>query len=286
MISIVTPSFRQLDWLRLAVASVADQQGVDVEHIIQDGGTEGIRESLEKTMQSLARDHYRVQLFVEKDQGMYDAINRGLRRAGGEIFGYLNCDEQYLPGALDKVENYFKIHPEIDVLFGDAIIVDSNGQALAYRRAIAPTLSHIRASHLNVYTCAMFFRRRIVETGHTLDPKWKSIGDAIWIYGILKAGLQIGILPEFLSIFTLTGQNLSTQNPVSKIEKKAWLAETGSPSPAARLWFIALHRLRKLLAGAYRRHTFEYEIYTLRSPRQRTRFRAKALGGTWPRVTK
>lgn len=277
-VSVVTPSYRQLAYLKLCVASIADQTGVEVEHIIQDAGS---GEELEKW----ASEQPRVRLFVESDAGMYDAINRGLRRADGEICAYLNCDEQYLPGTLQRVDVFFSRNAEVDVLFGDALIVDPDGQALAYRRAIAPTRRHIRSSHLNVYTCAMFFRRRIVESGHVFDPKWKSIGDAIWIYGMLRAGLRIAVFPELLSIFTLTGQNLSTHHPVSEIEKKAWLAETAAFSPAVRLWQIALHRVRKLFAGAYRKRTFEYEIYTLQSPKQRVHFQARSLGGTWPGST-
>ena len=100
-ISIATPSFRNSDWLKLCVASVADQAGVEVEHIVQDA------QSDDGTQEWLARDR-RVRAYFEKDQGMYDAINRGWRRAEGEILAYLNCDEQYLPGGLRAVEEFFR----------------------------------------------------------------------------------------------------------------------------------------------------------------------------------
>src|ERR1019366_9421237 len=114
MISIVTPSFNQIEWLRLAVASVADQEGVDYEHIIQDGGTDGVVEILESEFGNLGK---RLRVFVEKDTGMYDAVNRGLRQGQGEICAYLNCDEQYLPGTLPRVAEFFSRYPEIDLLF-------------------------------------------------------------------------------------------------------------------------------------------------------------------------
>src|SRR3954464_6365046 len=72
--SIVTPSFRQLAWLKRAVRSVADQQGVELEHIIQDAGTG-------PELEEWVRTHSAARLFVEKDRGMYDAVNRGLARA-------------------------------------------------------------------------------------------------------------------------------------------------------------------------------------------------------------
>src|SRR4051794_26309496 len=76
--SIVTPSYRSSDWLRLCVASVADQQEVECEHIVQDSCSD------DGTQEWLAKDP-RVKAFIEKDQGMYDAINRGFRRSSGHI---------------------------------------------------------------------------------------------------------------------------------------------------------------------------------------------------------
>src|SRR5689334_19089771 len=113
--SIITPSFNSSSWLKLCLASVADQQ-VQTEHIVQDAG------SNDGTLSWLMEDR-RVKAFVEKDQGMYDAINRGLRRSSGDILAYLNCDEQYLKGALMEVAAFFERHPDVDVLFGDIVMV-------------------------------------------------------------------------------------------------------------------------------------------------------------------
>ena len=82
--SIVTPSFRNSQWLKLCIASVADQQGVEFEHIVQDACSD------DGTQDWLPYDR-RVRAFIEKDSGMYDAINRGYRRAQGEILAHLNC---------------------------------------------------------------------------------------------------------------------------------------------------------------------------------------------------
>lgn len=93
------------------MASVADQ-AVELEHIVQDAGSD------DGTLDWLCADR-RVKAFVEADRGMYDAVNRGLRRARGEILAYLNCDEQYLPGALLAVRDYFDRHPGVEVVFAD-----------------------------------------------------------------------------------------------------------------------------------------------------------------------
>lgn len=274
--SIVTPSFNQFEWLKLCAASVADQGEAIFEHIVQDAGTGS-------ELEQWATGQHGLRFFVEKDAGMYDAVNRGLAKAGGEICGYLNCDEQYLPGTLNRIAAFFESHPETDIVFGDVLVTDRTGAASSYRQAIRPSPNHVRLSHLNTFSCATFFRRHVFEQGHRLDPKWKSIGDAIWIYGMLKAGLRVAVYPRLLSVFTLTGSNLSTDDPVSEKEKQTWMAATGIALPGVRPWHIALHRARKLFAGAYRKRTFEYEIYTLESPTRRVRLTAREIGGTWKR---
>ncbi len=164
MISIVTPSFKQLDWLKLAMASVADQT-VPVEHIVQDAGTPGIESFFQTETTKRRNSNYQPLLFMEKDDGMYDAVNRGLSKAKGDICAYLNCDEQYLPGALGHVATYFEDYPDTDVLFSDVVLIDERAQPISYRRAILPRVRHIRASHLNTLSCGMFFRRRLIEAG-------------------------------------------------------------------------------------------------------------------------
>src|SRR5436853_5631702 len=191
MISVVTPSYQQLDWLRLALASVADQEGVDVEHIVQDGGSAGVDDMFREMVGSSAQPHQHARLFVEKDSGMYDAINRGLRRASGEICGYLNCDEQYLPGALSEVANYFTTHPEIGVVFGDAVLTDQQGSPIAYRRTILPRLQHVRLAHLNTLSSAMFFRRQLLDRGFYFDPALKDVGDGVWVEELLRNNIKM-----------------------------------------------------------------------------------------------
>ena len=128
--SIVTPTFKQPEWLRLCAASVADQAGVRIEHIIQDGGDGEGLEWLESY--AVAR------LFVEPDRGMYDALTKGISKANGDIIGHLNSDEQYLPGALELVHRFFTENPEMEVVFSDAILIDADVTPLSYRRIVLP----------------------------------------------------------------------------------------------------------------------------------------------------
>jgi len=168
--SVVTPSFRSSQWLKLCIASVADQ-GTEIEHIVQDAVSD------DGTLDWLPKDT-RVRAFVEKDNGMYDGINRGLRRATGEILAYLNCDEQYLPGSILHVKEFFRSFPDIDVLFGDVIMIDGAGAYLYHRKMQVPLKWHTQTCHLSTLSCAMFFRRRLFfDLGFTFDTNLRDVGD-------------------------------------------------------------------------------------------------------------
>jgi glycosyltransferase involved in cell wall biosynthesis len=275
-VSVVTPSFRQLDWLKLCLASVADQKGVWIEHIIQDGGSD-------EEITQLCANKPHVQLFRDSDDGMYDALNRGFQRARGRILAWLNCDEQYLPGTLAKVAAYFEAHPEVEMLFGDIILVDREGAPLSYRRVVPPNRVHLRLEHLCTPSCATFFRREIIERGAYFDTQWKSLGDAVWMHSLLGKGVRTACLREPLSVYTFTGVNLSETRGEREMEE--WRKQSDAPPSWLRLPAMVWHRFRKLLAGAYHSRDLHYAIFTHRSPRVRVSFDVPKVGFGWPGVT-
>lgn len=261
-ISIITPSFRNSKWLRLCIASVADQGG-PCEHIVQDAVSD------DGTLDWLPGDK-RVKAFVEKDAGMYDAVNRGLRRASGEMLAYINCDEQYLPGALRRVADFFDQHSEVDVVFADTVIVNSRGEYLCHRQPLIPNRYHIQVSgNLPILTCATFFRRRVIHELHLFfDPHLKDVGDATWVMRLLESGVKMAVLPEFTSVFTETGANMNLL-PNAQREKQALYASAPAWVRVAKPLWLAHHRLRRLLAGHYRSRPFTFSLYTESSPDRR-----------------
>ena len=260
--SIITPSYRNSSWLKLCIASVADQ-GVVAEHIVQDAGSD------DGTLDWLPSDS-RVKAFVEKDAGMYDAVNRGLRRATGDILAYLNCDEQYLPGALQTVEKFFRSHPEVDMVFGDVVMVDTAGTYLYHRKMQTPLLHHTWTCHLSTLSCAMFFRRRVVSQMNLFfDPQWRDVGDGEWMVRALRQKVRMAALGVFTSTFTQTGANMSA-GPNAHRENKRFRETAPTWARGARPLIVLHHRLRRWLGGMYRQKTFTFEIFTTASPQKRT----------------
>lgn len=275
--SIVTPSLNNLSWLKLCAASVADQHGVEVEHIVQDGGsTDGTGDWL--------KSHPQIRGFVEDDEGMYDAVNRGFRRATGEIVAYLNCDEQYLPGALAEVKRHFETHAEVEVVFGDVIVVKADGGFLCERRVLTPRRIHTRwGGNLSFLTAATFIRRDALNR-HSLflDPDYRAVGDAVWTLKLLDAGVRMAVLPRLLSAFTETGENLG----LGKRGFEEFTAfRRSAPGWVRLLAPVALlrHRLRRWLAGHYRARCYDYAIYTQDSPGARVTFHVASSRFRWRR---
>ncbi len=255
------PSFRSSDWLKLCIASVANQ-GADCEHIIQDAGSD------DGTLDWLLHDQ-RVHAFVEKDAGMYDAINRGLRRATADILAWLNCDEQYLPGTLASVAEFFETHPQVDVLFGDIIFVNERGWYLGHRKVQVPLLYHTWTCHLSTLSCATFFRRRVVfDRGEFFNPGLRAGGDGEWMVRLLRRRVPMAALGRFTSGFTLTGRNLG-QGANARREEDELDGTAPLWARLVRSLIIGHHRLRRLAGGMYRQAPFSYSLYTRSSPAER-----------------
>lgn len=272
ILSIITPSYNQVDYLRLCARSVADQEGdFTHEHLVQDGGSG-------EDFAAWAAEQRFADVRSEPDRGMYDAINRGFARARGDVLAWLNCDEQYLPGTLAKVAAWFAAHPDKDILFGDVVLVVPDGRPLSYRRVVVPWRGHIRSCSLQAYSAATFVRRRVIDAGHLLDTNYRAIADAVWIDTLLGAGYRAGLLNEPLAVFTQTGENLG-QTPVSVEESERWRRQCGASAAWKRAFWSGVHRLRKSLHGAYRRRDIQLELHL--PGREGRTTTSGEIGGRW-----
>ena len=271
LLSVVTPCLNPGPLLRLCAASVADQDG-PLEHLVQDGASTDGTAAWALSQPGLRTDS-------RPDRGMYEALNRGFGRARGDLFCWLNADEQLLPGAIRAVRAFFTARPETELLVADSICVDPGGAYLFHRTALPPLRTHTARCHLATPSCALFFRRHLWETpGLQFNPDWRCAGDADWILRILASGCTIARLPVFTSLFTLTGHNLS-DSPEAALERARLSARLGPWPP--RFLVSLHHRLRQLAAGAYTQTPFQCSAFTLESPDSRVTRAVPAPRGRW-----
>lgn len=121
LISIVTPSFNQAQFIRATIDSVLSQDYPNIEYFVMDGG------STDTTVEILKSYGNKIKWESAKDKGQTDAINKGLRKSSGEVMAYLNSDDIYLPGTLQRVGQYFA-RTHADWITGDCLTIDELGK--------------------------------------------------------------------------------------------------------------------------------------------------------------
>jgi len=272
--SIITPNLNSGGWLNLCIASVADQEGVQVEHLIQDAM------STDLDMPWIS-NHPRVHLVSESDNGMYDAINRGFKRAGGDIIAHLNADEQYLPGALKAVAKCFRENPQLDILFADTVIVDAMGAFICCRKSLIPQRLTRFVDNPTI-TSSIFMRRSAIERYQLLfDTNWRVLSDSLWIRScLMQHGIKMAVLRRYTTSFTESGDNLDLSHRAQ--EESTALRKIRPPwAKILETPLKYLARSRRLLAGGFHQTPFQYQIYTFNNSLKRSNFNVEQPTCVW-----
>ncbi len=122
-VSIITPSYNQGQYLEQTINSVLAQDYPNLEYIVIDGG------STDKSIEILMQYNDRLDFWVsEPDSGQADAINKGFKRATGEIVAWLNSDDLYLPGTIRRAVGHLQDNPEVGLVHGDLRSINALGE--------------------------------------------------------------------------------------------------------------------------------------------------------------
>ncbi len=182
LVSIVTPSYNQTRYLEAAMLSVLEQDYPRIEYIVVDGGsTDGSAEIIRRYAGKLAW------WVSEKDAGQSDALNKGFHQAHGEIVGWLNSDDVYLPGAVAAAVSVFQSYREAGLVYGDAFAIDSDGRKFNLMRARQYSAADLMAFKI-ICQPAAFMRRSVLEQVNYLNPHYHLVMDnRLWIDMAMKA---------------------------------------------------------------------------------------------------
>lgn len=238
-ISIVTPSYNQGKYIERTIQSVLAQEIQGLEYAVIDGGSE------DEALSIIKRYEDRLFWISERDSGPSDAINKGFRRSGGPILGWLNSDDIYYPGALKTVLEFFDENPDVDVLYGDTYHIDENDRVIEKY----PTEDwnwprfHERCF---ISQPAAFFRRRVFDEYGPLDAGLRCMDYEYWLR-LGKNGVRFAHLPRILAAtrlhkeaFTIAGRvaghreiNTFTRRHLSRTPDR-WLCNYGHAVAEAR----------------------------------------------------
>jgi len=215
---IVTPSLNQVTYLREAIESVLSQGSPDVEvsYYIMDGGsTDGSVDLIRSYETKLA--FWRS----DKDEGQSAAIREGLEMGDGEIVAWINSDDFYPPGVFKRVAEYFSVHPEVDVIYGDCLMVNEQSKPVGLGTHIPVTWQDLYETPYLINQESTFVRRRVYEKVGGVDPSfWGAMDYDLWLRIFYEA--EPHYIPQILGTHRfLPEQKSSTSERYIKELKRA-----------------------------------------------------------------
>ncbi len=164
LVSIVTPSFNQAQYLEKTIQSVLNQDYPNLEYIVIDGGsTDGSVEIIKKYENQIT--HW----VSEPDQGQTDAINKGFEVATGEILAWLNSDDLYYPNAIKDAVDYLVDKPLVSMVYGDCDFIDGFGQVFGKFDARQTNYKRLMRGNGNIPQPAAFWRKDLWDKVGPLD---------------------------------------------------------------------------------------------------------------------
>lgn len=200
-ITVITPSYNQGNYIEQTIQSVLSQGYSNLDYMIIDGG------STDETVEIIKKYEHQLSYWVsEKDQGQSDAINKGLQRATGEIFNWLNSDDYLEPGALQAIAEGFAQQPGKKIMCGfthcfyDETGKESHTYQMGIGKTVAATMMHVEMNQPG-----SFYRMDAIKELGFLNPSLRYVFDGeLWFKFLCKYGLEaVGFTDRLIAHFRL-----------------------------------------------------------------------------------
>ena len=243
-VSVLTPSFRYDRFIAHAIESVIRQQGLDLQHIIHDGGLD------DESVDVLRSFGDRVEGISERDLGQSDALNKALTRATGDWVASLNADEYYLPNGIRVLVDGGERHGANGV-YGDWVTVDHSERILALRPQHPFSHTILRLYGPFLASVSVIIRRSMLWK-EPWDRSLRVVMDWDSYLALASRGASSRHVAYPVRAFRQHEDHASAKlgRPETRAVRECYGIPTGS---AYRRAGVALHRIRKLVAGSYGR---------------------------------
>src|SRR5262245_32218016 len=238
--SIVTPVYNSVRYLEATLDSVA-RLTVTHEHIVVDGGsTDGTVALLD------GRDDPTLTWVSEPDRGQTHAVNKGFERARGEILGWLNADDEYVPEAVDRAVEQLLARADLDAVFGGMDITDDEGRVRRQYRPAA--FSWRRYLWLGDYlpTPTIIFRRRLVERNGLLNESYVDAADYDFFLRVFREA-KVERRPEALVRFRYHPESKTARDAFRGQDEALQIRLKWASRPDQRLTMKAIDRAKRIV---------------------------------------
>ena len=244
-ISIVIPSYNKVKYIQKTLESIFSQNYPKLEVIIQDGGsTDGTVKIIEK----YATKHSKIVKWEsKKDKGQTDAINKGFKKAIGDVLTFINADDVYEKGALNKVGEYFGKHPDILWLAGKGKTINENDKEISkwttrYKNFLLKFNKYTFLLVVNyLFQPSVFLNKKVYRK----KGPFRGANEVVMEYDLwLKLGkIEMPvILNNYLSDFRLTLDNISATQFNNVLSQDFSIARKHTGNPL----ILLLHYLHNL----------------------------------------
>lgn len=250
--TIITASFNSSKTIRETIESVVQQDFKDWEHWVIDGG------SKDNTI-DIVKEYPHIKWISERDGGLYEAMNKGIARASGEILLMLNSDDCLTPGTLRTVAEGFEKNPDWDAAFGDIIYVNGQGEEIYRREEARYDYDVLRLSGVcYVIHQTLYVKKALHDRiGVYRHKDFINSADYEFILRMGREGAKVGHIPAYVIRFRIHDMGMTADDRVRKniarevgIIGKEYGRPTGFPGQALRQIYRGKRQLQKIL---YRR---------------------------------
>jgi glycosyltransferase involved in cell wall biosynthesis len=233
-ISIVTPSYNQGSFLRETIESVLNQNYPNLEYFIIDGG------STDNSLDIIHEYEDRIDWWVsEKDNGQSEAINKGFKKATGELLCWVNSDDILLPGCLKEVANSYLKNKKPELIHTNFLYIDTDGIVKRMIRIPQQTRFFMYHGVWSVSAPSAFFSAHLLREAGYLNPEYHVSMDLdLWIR-MIKSGARVIHIPKYLGAFrwheaSKTSVRLSSNKKNDIGKEEVYIMNTALPGTSRR----------------------------------------------------
>jgi glycosyltransferase involved in cell wall biosynthesis len=196
-ITVITACLNASRTIEQTIRSVLDQEYPNLEYIIIDGGSE------DGTLDIVEKYRERISIFVsEPDNGIYDAFNKGIRLATGDLIGILNADDFYAPWAFKRAAEAYESRHDCDVFFGKLVVIDEETKRWKVYSLGAP---EDLVDHVSVPHPAVFAPRKTYERWGSFDDSYKIAGDWDFLLRLYTGEASFCPVDDVFTAFRVSG---------------------------------------------------------------------------------